>query len=60
MLEKLLGSRSFGTIVGHLAHCQVILPTSPRGLSLPLVVQHVAPTFLGFWALIVLALISRF
>ncbi len=31
MLEKLLGSGSFGTIVGHLAHCQVIFPTFSRG-----------------------------
>ncbi len=38
MLEKLLRYGSFGTIVGHLACHQVTLPTSLRGLGLPLVV----------------------
>jgi len=60
MLETLLGSRSFGIIVGHLAHCQIIFLTSSRGLGLPLVVQHATPTFLGCWALIAHALIFHF
>jgi len=34
MLKKLLGLGSFGTIVGHLAHHQVILLASSRGLGL--------------------------
>jgi hypothetical protein len=38
MLEKLLKSRSFGTTVSHLAHCQVTFPISLGGLSLPLMV----------------------
>jgi hypothetical protein len=60
MLEKLLGSRSFGTIVGHLVCCQIILLISSRGLGLPLVVRHATPTFLGCWALIVHALVFHF
>jgi hypothetical protein len=38
MLEKLLGSRSFNTIVGHLVSHQVIFSASLGGLGLPLVV----------------------
>jgi hypothetical protein len=60
MLEKLSGLGSFGTIVGHLVCCQVILPTSSRGLNLPSMVQCIAFTFLGCWALIILPLISCF
>jgi hypothetical protein len=60
MLKKLLGSGSFGTTVGHLAHCQVIFFASSRGLGLLLVVRHAALTFLGCWALITLALVSCF
>ncbi len=60
MLEKLLGSKSFGIIMGHLACCQVIFFTSLGGLGLPLVVQRVAPTFLICWDLIVLTLTSCF
>jgi hypothetical protein len=47
MLKKLLGVRPFGTTMGHLVHNQVILPTFPRGLGLPLVVWLVAPCLLG-------------
>jgi hypothetical protein len=46
--------------MGHLAHHYVILPISSRGLGLPSMVRHVAPTFLGCWTLIALALISCF
>jgi hypothetical protein len=55
-LEKLLGTRSFNSMVGHLAYCQVILFVFSRGFALPLVVQLVAPIFLGCLALIFLHL----
>jgi hypothetical protein len=45
-LEKLLGTRSFNIIMDHLVCCQIILPTSLRGIGLPLVVQFVALIFL--------------
>jgi hypothetical protein len=35
MLDKLLGSKCFGTIMGHLAYCQVIFHVSSKGLGLP-------------------------
>jgi hypothetical protein len=38
MLEKLLSSRSFGILMGHLACCQVNLLASLKGFGLPLVV----------------------
>ncbi len=38
MLEKILGSKSFGTTMGHLACCQIILHNTLRGLGLPLMV----------------------
>jgi hypothetical protein len=60
MLEKLLGSISFGTIVGHLVCCQVIIPTSSGGLSLPSMVRCTTLPSLGCWALIAFALIFRF
>jgi len=60
MLEKILRSGSFGTIVGHLARCQVTFPTFSWGLTLPLVVRRAAPAFLRCWVLIILALVSRF
>jgi hypothetical protein len=46
--------------MGHLARHQAILITSSRGLGLPLMVQRVAPAFLGCWVLIVLALVFCF
>jgi hypothetical protein len=46
VMEKLLKSLSFGTIVGHLARSQVTFPISFKVLGLPLVVQHVSPAFL--------------
>jgi hypothetical protein len=57
MLEKLLGSRSFGTTMGHLARHKIILIVFSGGLGLPLVVRHVTFTFLGYWALIIPALV---
>ncbi len=60
MLKKLLRSRSFGIIVGHLVHCQVILPTSLGGLGLLLIVRRATPASLGCWALIILALVFHF
>jgi len=59
MLEKLLGLRSFSTTLGHLACRQVTLLASSRGLSLPLVARHVAPTSLRCWTLIIPALVSH-
>jgi len=60
MLEKLLGSGSFGTTLGDLAYHQVSLFVSLGGLSLPLVVQHVGPASLRCWTLIVPTLVSHF
>jgi hypothetical protein len=52
MLDNLLGARSFSTMVGHLVHHQIIVFASSKGLNLLLMMQLVAPTFLGCWALI--------
>jgi hypothetical protein len=60
MLEKLLRLGSFGTIMGHLARCQVTFLISSRGLNLPLMVQCVAPAFLGCSAIIAHALTFHF
>lgn len=60
MLEKLLGSRSFGTTMGNLAHCQVTFLVSLRGLGLLLMVQCATLTFLECWTLILLTLVFRF
>jgi hypothetical protein len=60
MLEKLLGSRSFGTIISHLVYYQVTFPISSRGLGLSLVVRCFAPAFLGCWALIIFTLVFHF
>jgi hypothetical protein len=60
MSKKLLGSRSFGTTMGHLAHHQVVLPIFLKGLGLPSVVRHVALAFLGCWALIAITLVFHF
>jgi hypothetical protein len=46
--------------MGHLAHHQVIFPTSLKELGLPSVVPHVALTLLGCWALITITLIIHF
>jgi hypothetical protein len=45
MLRKLLALGSFGTIMGHLACCQVILFTFLGGLSLPLGSDMLPPPF---------------
>jgi hypothetical protein len=60
MLEKLLGSGSFFTIVDHLASHQITLLVFSQGLKLPSVVQLVAPAFLGCWTLIIPTLVFRF
>jgi hypothetical protein len=60
MLKKLLGSKSFGTMVSHLAHCQIIIHASVTGLPLPSMVRRATPTFLGCWALIIPTLVSHF
>jgi hypothetical protein len=46
--------------MGHLACHQVIFLIFLRGLDLSLAVQHVAPTFLGCWVLIISMLVFRF
>jgi hypothetical protein len=59
-LEKLLGAGSFSDSIGHLVRCQVILLVFSGGFSFPSMVQTIALTFLGCWALIILALVSHF
>ncbi len=59
-LEKLLGVGSFDGSIGHLVHCQATFLIALNGLNFHFVVQTTALTFLGCWALIVLALVSRF
>jgi hypothetical protein len=60
MLEKLLGSRSFGTTMDHLARHQVIILVLSKGLSLSSTVQRATPAFLGCWVLIIPALVFFF
>jgi len=60
MLEKQLGSRSFGTIVGHLVCCQIIFLISLGGLGLSSVVGRATLALLRGWAFIVHTLIFRF
>jgi len=60
MLEKQLGSISFGTIVGHLVCCQITFLISSGGLGLSLMVGRATPALLRGWAFIVLTLIFRF
>jgi hypothetical protein len=60
MLQKQLGSRSFGTIMGHLVRYQITLLVSLGRLDLPSMVQHVTITFVGYWALIAFTLIFHF
>jgi hypothetical protein len=47
-------------MVGHLAHHQIILLASLRGLGLPSMVQLTTFVFLGCWALIILAHVIGF
>jgi hypothetical protein len=60
MLEKILGAKSFGGFISHLAHHQATLFISLGNLSLLFIVWIVTPAFLGCWALIVLAFVTRF
>jgi hypothetical protein len=60
IFKKLLGSASFGTTMGHLAHRQVTLLTFSRGLGLPSMVRRVACAFIGCWAFIIPTLVSCF
>jgi hypothetical protein len=47
-------------MLGHLAHHQIILLASLRGLGLPSMVQLTTFVFLRCWALIAFALVIRF
>jgi hypothetical protein len=51
-LKTLLGVGSFGIMVGHLVHCQVILFSFIKELGLSSMVQLTTPTFLRRWAMI--------
>jgi hypothetical protein len=59
-LEKLLRAGSFGGFINHLTCCQTIFLIFLGEFGLPFVVQIVALTFLGCWALIVFTFIIRF
>jgi hypothetical protein len=58
--EKLLGVGSFVHSIGQLVYHQATLPISLGGLCLFFVVQIIAPTFLGCWALIVPTFVTHF
>jgi hypothetical protein len=58
-LEKLLGARSFGGSINHLACGQAILLASSSGLNFLFIVWTIALTFLGCWALIILTFVIR-
>jgi hypothetical protein len=60
MLEKILGLRFFGTIVGHLTHCHVIFLVSLGELGLLSMVQHATLALLKCWVLITFALVFCF
>jgi hypothetical protein len=60
MLEKNLFMGSFSGFIGHLVHHRGIILVSLNMFSLPYVVQIVALTFLGCWALIALVLVIHF
>ncbi len=60
MLEKLFGVGSFGGSINHLVHCQASLLTFLGELGLSFVVQTIALTFLGCWALIIFAFVIHF
>jgi hypothetical protein len=59
-LEKLLIVGSFDGFIGHLVHCQATFLATLGGLNFLFVVRTIALTFLGCWALIVLAFVSYF
>jgi hypothetical protein len=52
MLEKLHGVGFFDGSIGHLVHCQAILPTFSNRFNFISIIWIVAFTFLGCWALI--------
>ncbi len=52
MLEKLHGVGFFDGSIGHLVHCQAILPTFSNRFNFISIIRIVAFTFLGCWALI--------
>jgi hypothetical protein len=60
MWEKLLGTRSFGGFISHLARCQAIFLVSSSMFNLPFVVRIVTLTFLRCLALIALTFVIRF
>jgi hypothetical protein len=60
MLGKLLGARSFGGFINHLAHHQATLLISLGKLGLIFIIWTTTLAFLGCWALIVLALVIHF
>jgi hypothetical protein len=59
-LEKLLGARSFGGSIDHLAHRQATLLISLGGIDFHFTVWTIAPAFLKCWALIILEIIIHF
>jgi hypothetical protein len=59
-LEKLLDARSFGGSFDHPTHCYTIFLVFLGQLNFISMVWITTPTFLGCWALIVLALITHF
>ncbi len=59
-LEKLFGVGSFGGYISYLACRQAIFLVFLGELGLPFVVQIVAPTFLGCWALITFTFVTCF
>ncbi len=60
MLKKLFGVGFFGGSIGHLIFCQATFLVFLGELNLPFVVWILVFTFLGCWALIVLAFVIRF
>jgi hypothetical protein len=58
-LEKLLGGGSFGGFISHLACHQATFLTSLGGFGLLSIVWIATPIFLGCWALITLAFVTR-
>jgi hypothetical protein len=59
-LEKLFGARSFGDFIDLLIHRQATLLASLNGITLLYVVRIATLTFLGCWALITFAFVTRF
>jgi hypothetical protein len=59
-LEKLLNVGSFGGFINNLIRCSAILSVSLNELGLLSVVQTTTHAFLGCWAIIFLAFVTRF